>query len=419
MTQEEKQKICDLYSINKLQISEIAELTNRDKSTIRNLLKKNNLFIGTTNYMSDEELNSIIFDYKNGMTPKELSIKYNRGSGYLINKLKAVGVYTYTTLHLTDKQWEEVIQLYIQGKNDEIFTKYPSLTISSLYSKMSKLKVKSGLRNYWSKEDSEIIRDNYFKYSTNDLFKMIGKRHTKDAIIDHAFSKYGYSKSRDWTQEEEDILINNYSHMTARELQELLPNRTIEAIRDRGIKYGLKSKYRLETYWNDNDTDFLVNNWDKMSDYEIGEILNKEPSSIKERRKLLGLARIDKNKQGYTTIKNMLRGQIWNWKQKSMKACKYKCVISGSKEFDIHHMVGFSDIFNEYLNSHPLKSMNTCDYSKEELDSICSSFIEFHDKYPLGVCVRSDLHTLFHTQYGKHNNSIEQWVQFVKDYKNQ
>lgn len=390
----------------------------RDDSTIRNILKKNNLYINTINYMSQSELNSIIKDYTNGMTPKELSIKYNRNDGYLIMKLKKLGIYKNTLLHLSKEQWDEVIELYKQGKNEEIYSRYPTLTKSSLQSKMSKLKIQSGLRNCWSQEDIQVIKDNYYNYDLDTLYKMIGERHSKDAIETYALKELKYSKGRIWTDEEYNILKNNYSKMTASELQELLPNRTIEAIRDQGIKYGLKSKYRECTYWKDFETDYLLDNWDKQSDYEIGQHLGKSPSSVKDRRKLLGLYRINKDKQGYTTIKNMLRGQIWNWKKESIKACDYKCVITGSKDFDIHHVIGFSDIFNEFLNTHPLKSMNVIDYTEDEIKNICDSFVKFHNNYPLGVCVRSDLHILFHTQYGKHNNTISQWEEFVNTYKN-
>ena len=37
---------------------------------------------------TDKELNNIIDDYKNGMCPKDLSIKYNRNSGTIIGKLQ-------------------------------------------------------------------------------------------------------------------------------------------------------------------------------------------------------------------------------------------------------------------------------------------------------------------------------------------
>ena len=419
MTLEEKDKICKLYSIDKINIKEISNITKRDVSTIRKVLQDKQLYKNNINYMSEEEWANIVLDYQNGITPKELSVKYNRSSGYLINKLKQSGIYKDVLLHLSEGQWDDICSLYANGDNNEIFKRYPSLSISSLQSKMSKLKIQSGIRNYWTETEVQLLKDNYYDYDLETLYQMLNKRHSKDAIETYALKELGFKKDRFWTAEEEEILTKNYSIMTAEELHKLLPRRSIEAIRDRGIKYGLNSKYRLNTYWSNEDTDYLLNNWEMMSDVEIGEKLNKSPSSVKDRRNLLGLYRTNKDKQGYTTIKNMLRGQIWNWKKESIEACNYSCVLTGSKDFDIHHLIGFSDIFNNYLEIHPLKSMNVSDYTEQELNEICNSFVKYHDKYPLGVCVHPDLHVMFHSKYGKHNNTIEQWNDFYNQYINQ
>ena len=45
-------------------------------------------------------------------------------------------------------------------------------------------------------------------------------------------------------------------------------------------------------------------------------------------------------------------------------------------------------------------------------------FNSIHDKYPLGVCVRKDIHKLFHQIYGAGGNTENQWNKFVEDFKN-
>ena len=57
------------------------------------------------------------------------------------------------------------------------------------------------------------------------------------------------------------------------------------------------------------------------------------------------------------------------------------------------------------------------DYTKEELDELINIFSEIHDTYPLGVCIRKDLHTLFHQKYGQGGNTPEQWERFVAQMK--
>ena len=38
-----------------------------------------------------------------------------------------------------------------------------------------------------------------------------------------------------------------------------------------------------------------------------------------------------------------------------------------------------------------------------------------HSKYPLGICVRKDIHIQFHQIYGSGYNTEQQWNQFIKD----
>ena len=41
-----------------------------------------------------------------------------------------------------------------------------------------------------------------------------------------------------------------------------------------------------------------------------------------------------------------------------------------------------------------------------------------HNKYPLGVCIRKDIHDLFHQLYGSGGNTEEQWESFIAKYSN-
>lgn len=44
-------------------------------------------------------------------------------------------------------------------------------------------------------------------------------------------------------------------------------------------------------------------------------------------------------------------------------------------------------------------------------------FEKTHNKYPLGVCVREDIHSLFHRIYGAGGNNEQQWERFSRDLK--
>lgn len=120
-------------------------------------------------------------------------------------------------------------------------------------------------------------------------------------------------------------------------------------------------------------------------------------------------------------MSKLLRGQISTWKRLSCEQCGYQCVLTGSKNFEIHHLYSFNKILQEAFErcneQGLLKSYNIEDYTKEELDVIIQLFLDIHETYPLGVCVEKDLHKLFHDIYGTGGNVPEQWDDFVNRYK--
>ena len=121
-------------------------------------------------------------------------------------------------------------------------------------------------------------------------------------------------------------------------------------------------------------------------------------------------------------IAKFFRGHTQSWKVESMKECNYKCILTGSKDFAIHHLIGFNIILDKVFSiletKMDLTSTQTSDYTKEELDYMLKIFNEVHSQFPLGVCVRKDIHDLFHKLYGSGGNNKEQWDRFVLKYKN-
>jgi len=58
------------------------------------------------------------------------------------------------------------------------------------------------------------------------------------------------------------------------------------------------------------------------------------------------------------------------------------------------------------------------EYEVFELNIINKEIVSLHEKYDLGVCLRLDVHKLFHKEYGKGKNTIQQWQEFEQDFKN-
>jgi hypothetical protein len=50
-----------------------------------------------------------------------------------------------------------------------------------------------------------------------------------------------------------------------------------------------------------------------------------------------------------------------------------------------------------------------------ELELIKTEIVKAHLKYPLGVCLTHDIHSLFHDNYGYGNNTKKQFALFISN----
>lgn len=121
---------------------------------------------------------------------------------------------------------------------------------------------------------------------------------------------------------------------------------------------------------------------------------------------------------GITAINEYFHNKITQWKKESMKNCKYKCVLSGDKFDKIHHLYSFNLILKESLHNTNMSLKRINEYTLEELLVIEQEIRKLHYKYPLGVCLRGDIHKLFHNLYSYGNNTPEQFYEFKQRYDN-
>lgn len=223
---------------------------------------------------------------------------------------------------------------------------------------------------------------------------------------------------RKWSNEEVEIIKKYYSIAPIDKVQMLLPNRTLDMIRTKASALNLVSFYKKHSIWKKEDLDYIVENWETTPDKIMAKHLDRTFRSVKYKREELGLYRQDKNDNSYPTLSKYLRGQNQLWKKKSMESCDYKCVLTGSKNFEIHHLFGASNIINDILNDYPqYKSISFDGYTENDLSFFLQEFLRKQDEYPLGVCVDKKLHVLFHSMYGQYYNTPEQWYKFCEDYR--
>jgi predicted nucleic acid-binding Zn-ribbon protein len=119
-------------------------------------------------------------------------------------------------------------------------------------------------------------------------------------------------------------------------------------------------------------------------------------------------------KGGISKLANLLKGEILEWRKKSMELCNYQCVFTGSKDFEIHHLYGFTMIVKECLNNLSLSGKRLFDFTSEDILNIIIELKKLHEYYPTGICLRKDLHVLYHQKFGRKQILPEYFEQFKK-----
>ena len=370
---------------------------------------------------TDEELQRIIEDYKNGMPPYKLAEKHKRDSGTLIGKLQALGIYKNKNYRVTKEDIEFLREYYPRGDFESIFKRFPNMSKQRVHHLCSKHGISADYYHdscKWTKSEVDILEKYYFEKTLDELKRLMNDRHSTGAILAKACKEFGYSKDRTWSEAELNILKTYYSAEPFDSVCKRLPRRTRQSISRKANYLGLTSYLHLNFYWNKPDEDLLLKHWRSMTDDELADLLKKDRKAILNKRWALGLLRFNHYQDAsYDSVVKYIRGNIGGWKSSSAQSCDYKCVLTGSKDFHIHHLYSFSAIFNEVLEENNIILRDSfSDYTEDELSFILNKFIDKQNLYSLGVCVRGDLHNLFHKIYGK-IVTPDMWYEFEKDFK--
>lgn len=209
--------------------------------------------------------------------------------------------------------------------------------------------------------------------------------------------------------------------MPITDLLKLLPNRSYNSLINHAQSLGMVSKGYLDLIYTVEEEEFIRKNYGILTDKEIAKHLGRSLSGIQDKRRKLGLYYSAKDFSNYENIAKLLRGHLSSWKNDSIKRCNFRCILTGSHDFVVHHIYSFNKIFNEAMKCLEMEgyllSNDIDDYTSDELDHIIAIFLNIHNKYPLGVCIRKDIHNLFHRIYGAGGNTEQQWNQFILNYK--
>lgn len=286
------------------------------------------------------------------------------------------------------------------------------------------------MRHKYTSEDIEFLKENYPLGNWNEIEKRFpnlsihainSKMHKLGISFDNknktSSRNFDYKNRTKWPIDEDTIIRNMYSVCPTEELMKFLSTRSKSAIILRANKFELVSFYKANNFWTEEQKQYIVNNWELEPDKIMAIKLNKTFRAVKAHRELLGIYRRDMESNTYPTLSKYLRGQNQKWKNDSMKQCDYKCVLTNSKKFEIHHLYSVSNIIEDVFKENNISYYESfSDYSDEELSFILQKFLEIQSRYPLGECIDKKLHSLFHSLYGQYYNTPEQWERFKSDY---
>ena len=101
-------------------------------------------------------------------------------------------------------------------------------------------------------------------------------------------AKINRSSKKIWTEEEKELLLENWLNYNQNELHEkFLPNKSPIQINRKKMQIGLKKP----PVWSDKEIEILFENSEKYTNTELSKSLlpNKTPRQITDRRKYYGL----------------------------------------------------------------------------------------------------------------------------------
>ena len=315
----------------------------------------------------------------------------------------------------TNELKEKFIKMYPSCSIEELQKEFPvsEKTIKKIARSLKVKRENTRNSNYTSREDEILLCGISNGKTVAEIQEEIPWRSIKS--IQSRLEKISDIKRQYWTDEEENLLKCIYETLPLDETMQMLPNRTRNAIVAHAMKLGLHA-YIDTRYYSPEEEAFIRDNYNTMSDKEISMALGRSLSSIKNHRVLMGIYRKKPGNTNYENVSIYVRRHNQQWKKDSMKNCNFVCVITGERFDEIHHLVSLNSILKNVYNKLNLdeNNFNINELTDNEKDEFLRYVYEEQSKYPLGICLKKDIHNEFHKQYGYGNNTVEQFEEFLR-----
>ena len=199
------------------------------------------------------------------------------------------------------------------------------------------------------------------------------------------------------------------------QLCKLFPDRQKTSVFNRIVALGLTGgqgyAYRKE------DDEFIISNYETMTDEEIGKVLHRAAKSIKQRRNDLGYHRRDPDEINYPRIGLFISSNDGRWRTESQAAAEKYGLVIGEKGEDIHHLYSRNAMISETMNLFNLT--DDFDINSASIDfrnDFLRAFREIEDQHSLGVYVSKEVQIKFRSGYGYGWNTEEQFIGFVSNF---
>lgn len=315
-----------------------------------------------------------------------------------------------TREYWTEEEIRILVEYYSDHSIEEMMRLLPNHPKYSIINKASDFKLG---RSKWSFDEIDTLKD-LFNEGCSD--EVIGQKIDRTAnSVRQQRLKLGLKKQLAgrwllWTDDELTILRGNYA-ADWDTLAKLLPRRSRHSILHKTNELGLGKI----NHWTNEQEEFIKQNWSKMSDEELAESVGHSLFSTAVKRRSMGLTHL--KTPSYNKIGKYLRANQSGWRRKSVELNSGKCILTGADKYEVHHLMGISTIMIPLLEEMSIEGRDLGELSEKEREILVERFQKEIDKYPLGVCLRPDVHYLFHKIYGKKNNTPEQFYEFQEDFK--
>lgn len=315
----------------------------------------------------------------------------------------------------TDEAKEKFIQMYSTASMEEMMKEFP-LTKQGVVSRAHALNIKRrnvARAKYTEEEDAILLHGIHNKMTISEIQETIPWRTISS--IRSRLKQISDCKRQYWTEVEDTLLKETYEVLPLNETVKLFSNRTRNAIILRAIKLGLHA-YVDTKHYSEQEELFIISNYQTMSDDEMAIILGRSKSSVKNHRASMGIYRTQLGNLNYENVSIYVRKHNQQWKRDSMTNCAFRCIVTGQRFDEIHHLVSLNTILrNVYLKLNiDYDAFDINAISEQERDAFMQCVYEEQSRYPLGICLCKEIHCQFHNQYGYGDNTIAQFEEFLR-----